>query len=136
MKFNKTKMLAIGGNILVRGGGAATGGVAGTLADKLPWFGGLRPLWRGLAKVVVGAAIPEFHNKPNDKLSLFLGSAGAGVAAIGGVDIVKDLAPAVISGPADIMSGITVDKDYKVEGTEEKVGEVVAGGDVVGRVDD
>jgi|GEM_PF-5482826 hypothetical protein len=125
--MDKKKIMDTLANVGIRAAGVSVGVIAGSAIDKIAFIGNLSPYIRGAGKIIIGAILPEIHNKPNDKASLGLASFGAGFTAAGALDIAKTALPAIVSGvvSGDILSGLTVDTDYKVAGDEEKV----SGGD-------
>ena len=133
MKVNKAKLTDIAMNVGIRAVAAPAGAIAASALDKIAFVANLNPWLKGIGKIIIGAAIPEFHNKANDKGSIALATFGAAFSGVGGLDIAKQVMPALVSGAGnpDIMSGITVDEDYehraadKVSGKNGVVGGVV-----------
>ena len=133
MKMDKKKITDALANIGIRAVSAPAGAILASVADKIAFIGNLNPYIKGGAKILLGAIIPEIHNKPNDKASVALAAFGAGFAAVGGLDIAKSALPAIVSGvgSANILSGLVVDTDYKMSGQEE---EKVGSSNIVGKV--
>jgi hypothetical protein len=128
MKFNKKKITDVAMNIGVRAVAAPAGAIAASALEKIAFIANLNPWIKGIGKIIIGAAIPEFHNKPNDKMSTGLAAFGAGFSAVGGLDIAKTVMPGlvsgVVSGTENVVNGLTVDTEYSTEkvGDKEVVG--------------